>query len=648
MKNIKRYIPILLIPGLFAMSMMAGCKKDFLEKPKGGSVTIDTIFHTQKQAQYAIADMYNWCIPNGFSINVSSDPREDVLTDNVHLLLPGAAWVGGAVNYQYYIAGGMSPSASMDRGPQPARGQNPFTGWYKAVRKANYVFENIDKVSDMDQASKDMIKGEAILCRALAHFSAFRLYGGVPIVTRVYDGTEAVSLPRRSVQSFVDSITGWCDKAAAVLPSTRSAIDYGKLTSLSALALKARVLMFAASPLYNTPDNMKAAIRAVRFGDGRDSVLCYPNYDKERWKKAADAAKAVIDAAPASMVSLYNTGKDSSERKKDTYASLGDYEAVCNNIYNVSGGTAGNYGNPEIILGNTCHQGTAVSDVSSWAEWGLYNFSKVRMYGWGAKNDVPIEFLQMYEKRNGSKWTATPTGTDFKTYFESLNLDPRAYASLAWAGEWWNSSRTFLAYYKASTDGTTYSKGALVDDTNAGDATGSAVEATKFVARVDNANDNHFVWPVFRLAEFYLDYAEALNEYYGPTGEAFTYLNFIRKRAGMPDKTSAMLPDQETFRSAVQNERSIEFAFEQFRYDDLHRWLTAHIVLNKELHGFAVTASTNGVSPKPANPYLNWSIISYGTRVFPMKYYYVPIPNDQVSMMYLGDKNWAGQNPGWN
>ena len=643
MKKVKIYIPILLLGGFIATGMITGCSKDFLEKPKGGSVTIDTIFHTQKQAQYAIADMYNWCIPNGYSISVSSDPREDVLTDQVHLLLPGAAWVGGAVNYQYYIAGGMSPSASMDRGPLPARGQNPFTGWYKAIRKANYVLENIDKVSDMDANSKNTIKGEAILCRALAHFSAFRLYGGVPIVTKVYDGTEAVSLPRRSVQSFVDSMSSWCDQAVALLPAARAAADYGKLTSLAALALKARVLMFAASPLYNTPDNMKATIKAARFGDARDSVLCYATYDKERWKKAADAAKVVIDAAGGSGVSLFNTGKASSDRGKDTYASLGDYEAVCNNVY----GSTGTYGNPEIILGNTCHQGTAVSDVSGWAEWGLYNFSKVRMYGWGAKNNVPIEFLQMYEKRDGTTWTATPTGTDFKSYFENLNLDYRAYASLAWAGEWWNSSRTFLAYYKASTNGTSYSKGALVDDTNAGDATGSAVEATKFVARVDNANDNHFVWPVFRLAEFYLNYAEALNEYYGPTGDAFTYMNLIRRRAGMPDKTPAMLPDQASFRAAVQNERSVEFAFEQFRYDDLHRWMTAHIVLNKELHGFVVTASTNGVTPKPANPYLNWSIISYGTRTFPMKYYYVPIPNDQVSMMYLGDKNWAGQNPGW-
>lgn len=639
----KIYIPLLLFAGMVSAGMLAGCSKDFLEKPRGGSVTVDTIFNTEKQAQYAIADMYGWCIPTGFVMNQSGDSREDVLTDNVYLLLPGAAWVGGNLNYQYYIAGGMAPSYSIDRGPIEARGGSTpvFTWWYTAIRKANLVLANIGKVSDTSQAWITDVKGQALFCRAISHYCAFRLYGGIPIVTQVLQGDGQIAIPRSSVQSVVDSIVSWCDQAAALLPATRPSTDYGKVTSLAALALKARILLYAASPLYNTPDNMKSVIAAARYGDARDSVLCYPTYDKERWKTAADAAKAVIDAASASGVYLYNTGKPTTTAKTDNYAGLGDYEAVCNNVT----GTTGSYGNPEMILVNTFNQNDP--NLNGWADWGRYNFSKVRMMGWGAKNDVPVEFLQMYEKKDGTKWTATPTGTDFKAYFEGLNLDPRAYQSLAWAGQWYNSGKTFLPYYKASTDGTSYVKGSLVDDTNAGDGTGSAVECSKFVARVDNNNDNHFAWPVFRLAEFYLSYAEALNEYSGPTAEALNYMNLIRERAGMPDKNLTILPDQSTFRTAVQNERSIELAYEEHRYNDLHRWLTAHIVLNQTFHGFAVTASTNGVTPKPTNPYLNWNLVSYGARVFPMKYYYVPFPYSEVSMRYLGGKNWDGQNPGW-
>lgn len=636
------YDPFMLLAVIAAAGMMTGCKKDFLEKPKGGDVTVDTIFHTQLQAQYAVADMYNWCVPTGFTLNSPADSREDVLTDQVHLLLPGAAWVAGNLNYQYYIAAGMAPAYSIDRGPVTQRAPGPpvpFTSWYRSIRKANLVLKNIDKVSDAPAEWISDVKGQAIFCRAMAHYSVFRLYGGIPLVSEVL-GEGKVLYQRSSIQSVVDTLVNWCDMAAALLPPARSSNDYGKVTSLAALALKARVLLYAASPLYNTPADMKTAVSGARYGDSRDTLLCYETYSKERWKRAADAAKAVIDAAGASGVFLYNTGKPATTAKTDNYAGLGDYEAVCNNVM----GTTGTYGNPEMILVNTYNQNDPNRD--GWADWGRYNFSKVRQMGWGAKNDVPVEFLEMYEKRDGTKWTATPTGTDFKAYFEGLNLDPRAYQSLAYAGQWYNGGKTFLPYYKAATDGS-YVKGNLVDDTNAGDATGSAVECTKFVARVDNNNDGHFAWPVFRLAEFYLSYAEALNEYAGPSADAFTYLNLIRQRAGMPDKTAAMLPDQAAFRAAIQNERSIELAFEDHRYNDLHRWLTAHIVLNKSFRGFAVTASTNGVTPKPTNPFLNWSLVSYGSRSFPAKYYYVPFPLAEVSMRYLGGNVWDGQNPGW-
>lgn len=636
-------IPVALVAVFAAAGITTGCKKDFLEKPKGGDITVDTVFHTVKQANYAVADMYGWCIPTGFAMTNSADSREDVLTDQVHLLLPGANWVGGNLNYQYYVAGGMGPTSSIDRGPVTQRGNTAavaFVGWYKSIRKTNLILKNIDKVTDATAEWKADVKAQALFCRAMAHYSAFRLYGGVPIVSSVLDGEDKIDIPRASIQSLVDTLVRWCDEAAAVLPATRPTNEYGKVTSLAALALKARILLYAASPLYNTPEHLKAAISGARFGDGRDTVLAYASYSKERWKRAADAAKAVIDAAPAAGVLLYNTGKPTTTVKTDNYAGLGDYEAVCNNVF----GTTGTYGNPEMILVNTYNQNDPNRD--GWADWGRYNFSKVRQMGWGAKNNVPVEFLQLYEKRDGTTWTATPTGLDFKAYFEGLNLDPRAYQCLAWGGQWYNGGKTFLPYYKAAADNS-YAKGSLVDDTNAGDGTGSAVECSKFVARVDNNNDNHFAWPVFRLAEFYLSYAEAMNEYAGPSAETFQYLNLIRQRAGMPDKDATMLADQATFRTAVHNERTVELAFEDHRYNDLHRWLTAHVVLNQTLHGFTVTASKNGAPTKPTNPYLNWNLVSYGSRIFPARYYYVPFPYNEVSMLYLGGKGWDGQNPGW-
>lgn len=614
----KRIYIVLVLAICFSAGMLTtGCKKDFLEKPKGGEVTVDTIFNTKNQAQYAVARMYELCVPNGISKNDPHDPRPDCITDQVYILHSSYDWGASDMNYGVYITGNMTPSATIDKDPGngDGTGSKAFQNHYKGIRQANLVLKNIDKVTDADGSWKTDVKGQAIFCRALQHFELFRLYGGVPIVSEAL-GSGEVTLPRNSVEAVVDSVVSWCNQAAAVLPATRSAVEYGKATSLAALALKARILLYAASPLFNTPESMKGTIANARYNDGRDSVLCYPTYSKERWNVAAAASKAVIDNAAAAGVSLYNTGKV--ETTGDTYTTIGDYEAV----YNV-------YANSELIFVNTYNQ-----NLGYW-EWGKYLMSKVRLNDWGVKNNVPVEFMQLYEKRDGSKWTMPASGADFPVDFKAMNLDPRLYQSVAYDGQLWTSGRGYLAYYKAG-DG--YVAGKLSSSDAGPD--GYAVEAVKFVGRIDNESDNHFAWPIFRLAEFYLGYAEALNEYAGPSGDPTTYLNLIRARAGMPSKAPASVDD---FRDAVQNERTVEFAWEGLRYNDLTRWLKAHTVLSQFLHGVATTA-------KKVNNQMSrsWEQVPFVQRSFPIKYYYVPFPYSEISKNYLGGgKGWDGQNPGW-
>lgn len=588
--------------------MMFSCNKDFLEKPKGGAVTVDTIFHTKNQAQYAVAQMYNLCIKTYLPMNDPSHSRPEAITDELYILHPTYDWACASINAGPYNTGNESPDATIDKGGYGAH--------YLGIRQANLVLRNIDQVTDADNNWKNDVKGQALFCRAMQHFELFRYYGGIPIVTEPLDGTQVLAIRRSSVSSLVDSVVSWCDQAVVLLPATRSAADYGRITRLAARALKARILLYAASPLYNTPTNLKSVIAQARYGDGRDSVLGYLDYNKERWNLAAQAAKDVIDHAPEAHVALYNTGKP--ETTGDSYTTLGDYEAVSNV-----------YANSELILVNTANQ--ASSDFF----WGKYLSSKLRLAQWGVKNNVPVEFMEQYEKRDGSKWTLPASGTDFPTDVKALNLDPRFYQTIAYDGMHYNNIRGTLAYYRGA-DG--YADGKL-SSSDAG-LDGFAMEAYKFVARIDNMNDNHFAWPVFRLAEFYLSYAEALNEYSGPSAEAAKYLNLIRERAGMPDK---MITDQNLFRDAVQQERTIEFAYEGFRYNDLIRWVKAHVVLNGTLHGVQTTAKKVGGSLKRS-----WQVVNFINRVFPMKYYYVPFPNAEVSKNYLGDaEGWNGQNPGW-
>ncbi|WP_255486905.1 RagB/SusD family nutrient uptake outer membrane protein [Mucilaginibacter sp. SP1R1] len=609
--NIIMLLFVCFIGGTFSTS----CKKSFLEKPKGGAVTVDTIFDSKNQAQDAVAQMYRLCI-RGYFPSTYDGCRPEAITDQLYIIHPAYDWASNTINTGSYITGNMSADANCDYGFGTGNGSG-YSWHYKGIRQANLVLKNINKVADADNTWKNDVKGQALFCRAMQHYELFRYYGGIPIVNKPLDGDGKIDVPRSSVQSVVDSVVKWCDLAATLLPATRASADYGRVTKLAALALKSRILLYAASPLYNTPANMKAEVSGARYGDGRDTVLAYPNYDPERWNKAAKAAKDVIDNAGGSGVSLYNTGKPLTTGQ--TYATLGDYESV----WNV-------FANPELILVNTFNQ------AGSGFVWGQYLSSKLRLAQWGVKNNVPIEFIQQYEKQDGTKWTLPATGADLPVDIQNLKLDPRFYETVAYDGMYYSSQRGILAYYKKgdySTDGNLASSDAGVD--------GYATETYKFVARVDNMTDDHFAWPVFRLGEIYLNYAEALNEYQGPAGDATTYLNLIRKRAGMPEKHPA---DANAFRDAVQNERTIELAYEGHRYNDLNRWLKAKTVLNTTLHGIQTTAK------KGADGELKrtWQVVPFVTRQFPARYYYVPFPSTEVSLRYLGNtKGWDGQNPGW-
>ncbi|ADY53860.1 RagB/SusD domain protein [Pseudopedobacter saltans DSM 12145] len=629
----KSILNILLLGGLAVAIFTAGCTKDFLQKPKGGAVTVDTIFHTKNQAQFAVSRMYTWCV-RGYLPQGSTDlPRPEILTDALYIISPGYDWANLGINAPTYKKGNMGANSNVDYGWGAGTDKNVTGGafgWhYKGIRQANLVLKNIDMVVDADQAWKSDVKGQAIFCRALQHYELFRYYGGIPIVSNALAGDGNINLPRRSIQSVVDSVVKWCDQAANLLPPTRSSSDYGKITKLAAMALKSRILLYAASPLYNTPDNMKSVISPARYGDQRDTVLCYPNYDKERWKRAADAAKDVIDNAAAAGVEIYNTGKAETDIGTDNYAGLGDYEAV----WNV-------FANKELILVSTKNQ-----DGGDWGAtltaWGKNLSSKVGNWEWGVKNNMPIEFMQLYEKRDGTKFTLPASGTDLPVDIRSFNLDPRFYQTVAYDGMFFRAASGgkfgVVPFYKAG-DG--FQAGALSASDVGPD--GYALDVYKFVARVDNGSWNHFAWPVFRLAEFYLSYAEAINEYNGgPNSEAYKYLNDIRKRAGMPDKAGL---DYQAFQSAVQNERTIELAYEGHRYNDLLRWLKAHTVLNTNLRGIATTAKKGGDGSLKRS----WEIVPFMTQVFPLKYYYLPFITSEVSKKYLGDgASWDGQNPGW-
>src|SRR6185437_1783848 len=221
----------ILFAGLLAVGLLAAsCNKNLLEKPQGGTFTVDTVFHTKLNASGAVAQMYNLCIPAGFPQNTNFDiTRFEMVTDELYMVHPAYDWMRNVGNY---VTGIETVDATIDR--------EGFGAHYLGIRQANLVLKNIDEVTDADATWKSQVKGQALFCRAMQHFELFRQYGGIPLVADPLDGTQQLNIHRSSVATTVDSIVSWCDQAAALLPATWGTTDYGRATSLAAKALKAR------------------------------------------------------------------------------------------------------------------------------------------------------------------------------------------------------------------------------------------------------------------------------------------------------------------------------------------------------------------------------------------------------------------------
>ncbi|OJW18150.1 RagB/SusD family nutrient uptake outer membrane protein [Mucilaginibacter sp. 44-25] len=239
-------------------------------------------------AEQALARLYN-ALPNELTAyyTAATDETYHHWFDN-----------GEAVNAYKYNLGSWSTN------------DNPLGNWsgkYQDIRRANIFIERIDGVPvPLDRESyyatwKPRYKAEARFLRAQFYFELFKRYGAVPLLTSAKDvdpgNLEDTQVARNSVDEVVSFISNECDAIAAVLPPSQDAAQTGRITKGAALALKARTLLYAASPLFN--GNQLYA--GIKNKDGK--ALFNTSYDREKWKKAADAAKAVIDL---NLYSLYS------------------------------------------------------------------------------------------------------------------------------------------------------------------------------------------------------------------------------------------------------------------------------------------------------------------------------------------------------
>ena len=426
-----------------------------------------------------------------------------------------------------------------------------------------------DKQVEYANSLKDirMWRAEARLLRAYFHFELLKRYGPIPIVTSTlsingnYENT-----PRPTMKEVVDFIAKECDIAADTLELTpwRNVNDaFGRATKGAALALKSRLLLYAASPLY------------VDFGDTNEANK--PT-DVALWKSAADAAKAVIDLNQYELASSYaDLFKNDFQNKEyifvRRYAANSDFEK--SNFPVSFGGKGGT--NPSQNL---------VDD---------YEMLDGTPFDW---ND-PAKAAQPFENRDARLGAtilmnmAPFKGKKVATYPEGADATP-------------NPNATKTGYYLRKF---------LNEDVN---------------IQTGGSSSGHVV-PLFRLAEIYLNYAEALNECDPTNPDIALYLNKVRNRASLPN-VSAL--SQEQMRAVIQHERRVELAFEEHRSWDVRRWKIASSTLGAPLMGVQIER-------KPLGGY-TYMPVKVEQRVFQPKMYWYPIPQSEVLKL----KQWK-QNNGW-
>lgn len=598
MKNIYRILSAFCC-GVLLLSA-TGC--NFLDAEPDDLITEDMVFSDIDKTNGWLANIYGY-LPDphhGWAYNYGFNTLADDV--QIPLIWSSYGWWSAAA-YQ----GTWSAST------------NTYNFWgdtYKAVRQAYKFLERAQPIKDqgLTQEQVDYMKLEARFLVAYYYSVMLELYGPFPLVTGLVDADasyEELMMPRTPLDEIVSYLDEELLALAAELPTTVSSPNqnYGRATKGMALAVRARMHLFVASPLFNG-NSMYAGIV------NPDGTEIFPQtYEKEKWKKAADATRDLLDLAETGVYELY---KEYTNGKLDPFLS-------CQNVHFTTGDV-----NKELIFTNNngniaeADQNRAPRGASG---NGAYSATQNLVDAYFTRNGLPIDQDSEY-RENGycdqdiwydTAWDLSNSEEESGlitvkgTPWMYCNREPRFYVSILWHGEWYghNANRK-VDFLMNGVDGLP-----SYDSPSCGYLMRKRQhpESTEGVSP-----ENHPYRPgiIFRLAEFYLNYAEALNEYYGNDAtmqaEALKYLNLIRERAGIPAYSGSY--SQAEMREMIRRERRVELADEGKRYHDLRRWMLSKEVLSQPIMGMNVNATSNDEF---------FQRVEFMTRAFEDKNYLWPI-----------------------
>lgn len=646
---------------VMAASCMLGSCSDlafgdaFLEKAPGVDVTIDTIFSSKLYADRALNSAYA-TLRTGLTVHANDGNFEyqqagnklgwdnlDALTD---IMNSHCNW--GGVYPTYYNGSYSSETENTASSTKMGFYPNQDVTW-RGIRKAYLYIENVDRVPDMTEAEKNVRKGEAQMIIACQYHELLRHFGGVPLLYSSIDASNSleVDFSRKTFEKTVEFIINLCDDAANKLPWRVAAVDDGRFTKAAALGLKVRVLLLAASPLFNANQPYLEACSPVAGNVGKipaediDKMVWYGNYERKRWERVVTACEEFFaeNARNGNVYQLVQPETRDAEGYRKAF----------------SGCYADRY-NSEILIA-TFRNLRTFGDSYHRMYFGPSsdtNGNAGRGYGGGA---VTLDYVDMFTSATGEK-------TSYEEWIEKngsigtidnnpfTDRDPRLYETVMIVGDHFQS-RPAEMWIGGLERGS---------ETDGGRApSGFCIRKFLWDYNQSTFHDRPANYAYLRMAEIHLAYAEALNET-GQKDKAYKELDKVRNRVGLPDMSDALLHRLQSgkslpvynecalegdaeLREEILDERARELAFEEVRWFDIARWKRAD-VFKKTLHGVNVTIKSGSVAE--GNLQLNFeqpkveSVSRFWQKNFSPKWYMSAFPSDEINKGY-----GLLQNPGW-
>lgn len=593
---------ILITPLLFILFLLYSCD-GFLDIVPDNVATIEHAFSNRTSAEKFLFTCYSYLPSQG---KPAVDPA---------ILGSDEIWIHD-LDQTYSASLGAFNTYNTKRGLQNVStplcnfwdGGNSGSNLFIGLRDCNIFLDNIQSVLDVSPAERNRWAAEVTFLKAYLHYYLLRMYGPIPLIREnlpISASINEVQVYRDPVDECVNYIVELLDEAAEVLPLEVyiPIEEMGRITKPIARALKAEVLLLAASPLFNGNPAYADLV------DSRGVHLFPTEYSVEKWKIAMDACLDAIETADSANHQIYYFNDLRYPVSDETKALMSN-----RNVY-------GEKWNREIIWGipeNTISLSQGFT-LPPFTEEHLTNAVGQPVFSaplhvaemFYSKNGVPIDEDPSYNYENRYE-TSQSTGQkyyvseNFVTANLNQNREPRFYASLAFDGAvWFGNGR-----YKDVGKGDPNADESWVIRGKAGELAGKnssiRYNITGYYIRKYSSFETsgtttmiykRMTYPVFRLADLYLMYAEARNEYVGPDADVYKYLDLVRERAGLKGVVESWadhsrFPDKPTnqsgLREIIRKERMIELAFEGKRFWDLRRWNIADEVLNRPIRAWNV------------------------------------------------------------